>query len=52
MKKDGVIPNSKWNILILDNEKETCTLIDVANIGDRNMIKKKPKRFLKYKDLK
>jgi PAB1-binding protein PBP1 len=28
-----------------NNEKGTCMLIDVAISGDRNVIKKKPRRF-------
>jgi hypothetical protein len=34
-----------------DNEKGTCSLIDVAISGDRNVIKKAVEKFLKYKDL-
>ena len=33
------IPNNKPVIIILDNEKGTFMLIDVANSGDRNVIK-------------
>jgi hypothetical protein len=32
-------------IIIRDNERGTCMLIDVAISGDRNVIKKKPRRF-------
>jgi hypothetical protein len=28
-----------------NNEKRTCMLIDVAILGDRNVIKKKPRKF-------
>jgi len=38
-------------IIIIDNEKRTCMLIDVANTGDRNVIKKEAEKILKYKDL-
>ena len=38
-------------IIIRDNEKGTCTLIDVAISGDRNVIKKETEKILKYKDL-
>jgi D-arabinose 5-phosphate isomerase GutQ len=31
--------------------KKKRVLIDVAILGDRNMIKKEAKKFLKYKDL-
>jgi hypothetical protein len=34
-------PNNKPDIIIRDNEKRTCMLIDVAISGDRNVIKKK-----------
>ena len=50
-KKGGIVPNNKGNVTIRDNEKETCTLIDVANTGDRNVIKKEAIKVLKYKDL-
>ena len=38
-------------IIILDNEKGTCMLIDVAISGDRNVIKKEAEKILKYEDL-
>jgi hypothetical protein len=38
-------------IIIRDNEKGTCVLIDVAISGDRNVIKKEAENILKYKDL-
>jgi hypothetical protein len=44
-------PNNKPDIIIRDNEKGTCMLIDVAIPGDRNMIKKEAEKILKYKDL-
>jgi len=37
---DRTIPNNKPDIIIRDNEKGTCMLIDVAISGDRNVIKK------------
>ena len=40
MQNDRAIPNNKPDIVIHDNEKGTCVLIDVANLGDRYMIKK------------
>jgi len=43
--------NNKPDIIIRDNEKGTCILIDVAISGDRNVIKKEAKKILKYKDL-
>jgi len=45
------IPNNKPDIIICDNEKGTCMLIDVAISGDRNVIKKEAEKILKYKDL-
>ena len=42
---DRTILNNKPDILIRDNEKGTCMLIDVAISGDRNVIKNKPRRF-------
>ena len=41
MQTDRTIPNNKPDIIIRDNEKRICMLIDVANPGDRNVIKKK-----------
>jgi len=37
---DRTIPNNKPDIIVRDNEKRTCMLIDVAISGDRNVIKK------------
>jgi len=45
VQTERTIPNNKPHIIIRDNEKGTCMLIDVANSGDRNVIKKKPRRF-------
>jgi hypothetical protein len=38
-------------MIIRDNEKGTCMLIDAAISGDRNMIKKEAEKSLKYEDL-
>jgi len=51
VQTDRTIPSNKPNIIIRDNEKGTCVLIDVANSGDRNVIKKEAEKILKYKDL-
>jgi len=40
----GTIPNNEPDIIIRDNEKGTCMLIDVAISGDRNVIKKEPRK--------
>jgi hypothetical protein len=51
VQTDRTIPNNKPDIIICDNEKRTCMLIDVAISGDRNVIKKEAEKVLKYKDL-
>jgi hypothetical protein len=51
VQTDRTIPNNKPDIIIGDNKKRTCMLIDVAISGDRNVIKKEAERILKYKDL-
>jgi hypothetical protein len=51
VQTDRTIPNSKPGIIIRDNEKGTCVLIDVPIPGDRNVIKKEAEKTPKYKDL-
>ena len=51
VQADRTILNNKPDIIIRDNEKRTCMLIDVAISGDRNVIKKEAEKILKYKDL-
>ena len=46
---DRAIPSNKPDIIIRDNEKRTCMLIDVAISGHRNVIKKEAEKILKYK---
>jgi hypothetical protein len=41
VQTDRTIPNNKPDIIIRDNEKGTCMLIDVSISGDRKVIKKK-----------
>jgi len=41
VQTDRTIPNNKSDIIIRDNEKRTCMLIDVAISGDTNVIKKR-----------
>jgi hypothetical protein len=48
MQTDRTMPNNRPDIIICDNEKENCMLIEVAISGDRNVIKKKAKIILKY----
>jgi hypothetical protein len=45
VQTDRTIPNNKPDIIVRDNENRTCMLIDVAISGDRNVIKKKLKKF-------
>jgi len=51
VQTDRTISNNKPDIIIRDNEEGTCMLIYVAISGDRNVIKKKAEKILKYKDL-
>ena len=51
VQTDRTIPSNKSDIIISDNEKGTCMLIDVAISGDRNVIKKEAEKILKYKEL-
>ena len=51
VRTDRTIRNNKPDIIIRDNKQGTCTLIDAAIPGDRNVIKKEAKKILKYKDL-
>ena len=51
VQTDRTIPNNKPDIIIRDNEKGTCMLIDVEISGDRNVIKKEAEKILKYKVL-
>jgi hypothetical protein len=45
------IPSNKTDIVIHDNEKEICMLIDVAIPENRNVIQKEAEKVLKYTDL-
>ena len=51
MQTDRTIHNNKTYIIIHDNGKGTCVLIDVAISGDRNVIKKEVEKILMYKYL-
>jgi len=51
VQTDRTVPNNKPDIIIRDNEKGTCMLMDVAISGDRNVIKKEAENILNYKDL-
>jgi glyoxylate utilization-related uncharacterized protein len=45
------VSNNKPDIIIRDNEKGTCVLMNVAILGDRNVIKKVAEIVLNYKDI-
>jgi hypothetical protein len=47
VQTDRTIPSNKPDIIIRDNEKGTCMLIEVAISGDRNVIKKRSQEELK-----
>ena len=47
VQTDRTIPNNKPDIIIRDNGKRTCMLIDVAIPGDRNVTKKEAENILK-----
>ena len=47
---DRTIPNNKLDIIIRDNERGTCMLIDVAVLDDRNVMEES-ENILNYKDL-
>jgi hypothetical protein len=51
MQTESILLSNKPDIIICDNEKETCLLIDVVISGDRKVIKKDAEKILKYKDL-
>jgi hypothetical protein len=51
VQTDRTIPNKRPDVIIRDNEKGTCMLIDAAISGDRNVIKKGAEKILKYEDL-
>ena len=46
---DRTIHNNKPDIIIRDNEKRTCMLIEVEIPRDRNVIKKEDENILKYR---
>jgi hypothetical protein len=51
VQTDKSTPNNKPDIIIRDNEKRTCILIDVTISGDRNVIKKEAVKIVQYQDL-
>ena len=51
VQTDRTIPNNKPDIIIRDNDRGTCVLMDVEMSEDRNVIKKGAENILKYADL-
>ena len=51
IQSDRTVPNNKPNIIIRDTEKGKYMLIDFANSGDINVIKKEAEKILTYIDL-
>jgi hypothetical protein len=47
VQSDRKIPINKPDIIISDNEKGTCMLIDVEISGDRNVIGKEAEKITK-----
>jgi hypothetical protein len=50
VQNDATIHNNEPEITIRDYEEGTRMLVDVAIVGDRNVIKKEAENILKYKD--
>jgi len=50
IKFDRTIPTNKPDIIIRDNEKRTCILIDVGIPVERNVIKKEAENILNIKN--
>ena len=51
MQTDRTFPNNKPDIIIDEKLNGTRMLIDVANLGDRNVIIKRDEEILKYINL-
>jgi hypothetical protein len=51
VKTYRTITKNKPDVIITDNEKGTCMLIDIAILLDINVIKKEAEKILKYEDL-
>jgi len=51
VQTDKTVSSNKPDIIIRDNEKGTCMLIDVAISGDRNVIRKEAEKISKNKNL-
>jgi hypothetical protein len=48
VQTNRTIPNNKPDIIIRDDKQGKRILINVANLGDRNMIKKEAEKILNY----
>jgi hypothetical protein len=51
VQTDITIPSNKTDVIIHDNKKGTCLLIDVAVPEHRNVIEKGAEKIFKHKDL-
>jgi hypothetical protein len=51
VQTNRTIPNNKPDIIICDNEKETCMSIVVTTSGNRNVIAKEAEKILKTERL-
>jgi len=51
LQTDRTFPNNKPDIIIDEKLNGTRMLIDVANLGDRNVIIKRDEEILKYINL-
>jgi hypothetical protein len=51
VQTNRTVVSNKLDIVIRDDKKGTCVLIDAAISGDRNLIKREAEEVLKYKDL-
>ena len=45
VRTDRTVPNNKPDIIMRDNEKRACMLIDVVISGDSNVIKKEAEKI-------
>ena len=50
VRTERTIANNKSDIIMRDNEKRTCILIDAAISADSNVIRKEAEQMLKYED--
>ena len=48
---DREVTGNRPDIIIKNNKEKKCTLIDVANPTDRNVVQKEGEKKLKYKSL-